>query len=478
MIRLIKNLLLKYRPSFLQVSLLLWFSLPVLIFTPLYLVILLYYGILAMEESAVLVIAVFAVVLFISWEILYFLQCSQMRKAGKDRRHHSYTEVEGYLICSEPVVNHRYFNLPNKITGIRYHIQRASFHLCSFKPKSEAVSDPYFYYVQTKERTELFHDLFRTEEKYGKVDFRPQWIGFDQEIPVKLIYGKNSHVLKEFRPADHYPYTENQLKILRKWNEQGKNKNKSTEEICTDLPHASFVLFCESVLGSIVAFDLFFYLLCWIKNGNHLLNSLVNFVVVPASLFVAGFVLLLIYRFPANSEECLDMLRSWTSKKTRSEEVVLLSADTFRVAHYGSACADYLFPGETPALQKLYFRPLHSEGDTEFGSEYHINWVCTKSKIKALKKLYDCKEIKRYSPTSTERPISTEPHHDEYPYHPWTLRMDEPAVRKGLLFRNGVPLKITYVRSGMELKSMAPVEGYDYTEEQLAAIKKFNTLYP
>ena len=478
MIRLIKNLLLKYRPSFLQVSLLLWFSLPVLIFTPLYLVILLYYGILAMEESAVLVIAVFAVVLFISWEILYFIQCSQPRKAGKDRRQHSYTEIEGYLVSSEPMVRHRYFNLPNKITGLCYYTRRASFHKCRFQPKNGTIPDSYFYYIQTKERTELFHDLFRTEEKYGKVDSRPQWIGFDQTTPVKLIYGKNSHVIKEFLPADHYPYTENQLKLLRKLSEQRKNKKKSPEEICTDLPHTSFVLFCESFLGSIVAFDLFFYLLCWIKNGNHLLDSLVNFVVIPVSLFVVGFVLLLIYRCLANSEECMDMLRSWTSKKTRSEEVVLLSADTFRVAHYGSACADYLFPGETPALQKLYFRPLHSEGDTESGSEYRINWVCTKSKIKALKKLYDCKEIMSYSSTSAERPISTEPEHSEYPYLPWTLRMDEPAVRKGLHFRNCVPLKITYARTGMELKTIAPAEGYDYTEEQLAAIEKFNTLYP
>ena len=51
-------------------------------------------------------------------------------------------------------------------------------------------------------------------------------------------------------------------------------------------------------------------------------------------------------------------------------------------------------------------------------------------------------------------------------------------VSREIIFKNEVPLIITYGKHSHVLKSIAPAEGYEYTEEQLAAIEKFNTLYP
>ncbi|MBQ1252201.1 MAG: hypothetical protein IIY02_04720, partial [Firmicutes bacterium] len=43
---------------------------------------------------------------------------------------------------------------------------------------------------------------------------------------------------------------------------------------------------------------------------------------------------------------------------------------------------------------------------------------------------------------------------------------------------NDVPLNLVIRKKSRILKSIAPVEGYAYTEAQLAAIEKFNVLYP
>ena len=43
---------------------------------------------------------------------------------------------------------------------------------------------------------------------------------------------------------------------------------------------------------------------------------------------------------------------------------------------------------------------------------------------------------------------------------------------------DGAPLKIRYDKNTHMLKKVMLAEDYDYTPEQLAAIERFNTLYP
>ncbi len=45
-------------------------------------------------------------------------------------------------------------------------------------------------------------------------------------------------------------------------------------------------------------------------------------------------------------------------------------------------------------------------------------------------------------------------------------------------FHEGVPLRIVYWQKSRVLKEVLPVEGYEYTEDQLKAIEKINAMYP
>ncbi len=475
MFSFINRLLLRFKPSYFKISLFFWLSLPILVFTPLFILLIFHYGTMGMEDDVYSIPFVLAAIFFGLWEIIYLFQCSFLRKERKDRRKGAYLEIEGYLVFSERVIGHRYFNLPNKITGIYYYTQGAAFHKCCFRPKDNEISHNHFYFILTKKRLDIFRKLFLAEEKYGRVGLHPHRIDFSREIPVKIILGKSSSVLKRICPVDSYAYTNEQQNLIQRLNE---NSKKTMEEKCSCLPYRWGVLLCESIFLGFLLFDMSLYVHGLFADGGGILNSLAIYFLNPALFFVYGFVLAFAYQCLTNPEECTDVLRSWVGKETESEDVMLISSDSFRSSFNGTWISSYLFPEESPLFQKLSYRPFYFDREPEYHTEKYINWICTRSKINVLDNLYECKEIVRFVPLPGESTLSTEPYRNESPYRPWASRSDEPALRKGLSLRDGVPLNITYKSSGSELISIAPVKGYHYTPEQLAAIERFNTLYP
>ena len=111
------------------------------------------------------------------------------------------------------------------------------------------------------------------------------------------------------------------------------------------------------------------------------------------------------------------------------------------------------------ASLRLFFREEKAEGHLcnvilknsakIFKSDYFV-YILTRDRLNALQTIYDI-EVNYVKGSMVSREIE---------------------------FKNEVPLIITYGKHSHVLKSIAPVEGYEYTKKQLVAIEKFNTLYP
>lgn len=472
MISLMKKLLKKYNISLFRCTILSCFCMPLLIFSILYGVLLFLFAVTVLQEITIFLILIFSVILFFVFSLFYCLQCKSFRYFNKDIKKEAYFEVESYLTYSEQISSNKIFNIPNAILGYFHWKQRATFHRCHFTSKNEIV-DNYFYYIQTKERLKMFQKLFRSSEDYNVVGLCPKQIIFNQKIPVKLIYGAKSHVVWEFLPIANYPYTKDQFLLFREINQQ-----KYEKKYC-NIFFSTVILFFRAFIDAVLILNVLCYVFCWLANGFDITSSLIYLVFLPVGVILIGALLSFVYLMMANPKEGIDILSSWRKKRNiHMDTVYLLSSDSFRSSNNYTLCMSFLFPQEKPIIQKLYFRETDLNKKSIVSSNQYVNWVCTVEKKFLLESLYNCREVKRYNPMPYEYSISTESMEHKNAFNLWTLHMEESVIRTGIHFEEGVPLQITYYEPSFELKSIVPVKNYPYTEEQLAAIEKFNTLYP
>lgn len=137
-------------------------------------------------------------------------------------------------------------------------------------------------------------------------------------------------------------------------------------------------------------------------------------------------------------------------KKIVREDVRFVVADAFvyRGLRYGDL--RFLFKEENVTCRELYFVPLHRRViyyEQGYNDNDYICMAIGTEKMNILKMFYEVSATKNGS-------------------------------RGDYRFSGDMPLTIEYNKNTHLLRSIAPAEGYDYTEEQLSAIEKFNTLYP
>lgn len=116
-----------------------------------------------------------------------------------------------------------------------------------------------------------------------------------------------------------------------------------------------------------------------------------------------------------------------------------------------------IFPDINPAFYQIRFKieGLHLANKKAITCNT-LNTVFTTEKISALKNIYSL-DVRRT----------------------WALgNSDALGLDNVVEFHDEIPLVITYQEKSLILQSIAPAEDYDYTPEQLAAIERFNTLYP
>ena len=408
---------------------------------------------------ALLPLLVLAVLLYIIIFIRYRINARSLLLEKKDRKENSYTEETVVLISSQPMRKTRFPNIPDIISATLFWEERASYHTCCDKTTADQSKNR-FHYILTEEKAKQFERCFGAGIAYRDIGVWPKEICFAREIPVKIVYGKNSRVLKEILPAENVSYTEEQLNafdILSKTTAESpipsekayRNDMLSFPRIkaflrkkeCSPLVFAPvFIGLCSIVLSACIVSLFTFFGLLYSRDLR-----------IPV-LWILGFALIFFY-FLVFSDGFFP-LESAKREQIEHETILLKSSRPLRRGNGFSRYLKIIFPDETPVLQCVSVCPRKN---SKIPSQKNLYWVLSQSKRQLMEDLYQCSiyHVCFYARIGGHSLIRTE-----------------------ISFGEGVPIAVTYTKKRHELKSIAPAEGYDYTEEQLAAIEKFNTLYP
>ena len=408
---------------------------------------------------SLLPLLVLAILLYIMIFIRYRINARSLLLEKKDRKQNSYTEETVVLISSQQMRKTRFPNIPDMISGTLFWEERASYHTCCYKNTAEQSKNR-FHYILTEEKAKRFERFFGAEITYRDIGVWPKEIFFAREIPVKIVYGKNSRVLKEILPAENISYTEEQLNafgILSKTTAESPiPSEKAYRNDMLSFPRIK--AFLRKKDHSPLVFAPLFIGLCAIVLSASFISMLMFFGLLYSheyripGLWILGFALIFFY-FLVFSDGFFP-LESAKREQIEHETVLLKSSRPLRRGNGFSRYLKIIFPDETPILQCVSVCP---QKNSKKPSQKNLYWVLSQSKRQLLEDLY------QYSI-----------------YHVCSYARigGHSLIRTEISFEKGVPITVTFSRKTHELKSIAPAEGFDYTEEQLAAIEKFNTLYP
>ena len=163
------------------------------------------------EEVSFLLILVYMVLL-----IILFYQSRFLRLYSKDKRKNNYVEEEVVLISSRSFSKGtRFAFLPNLICFF-YWKQRANYHKLTFKSLDSGEVDQ-ISYVLTKEKSKICDFLYDTKYLYWDLNIWVRAIEFGGELPLVIVYGRDSRYLKEIRLVDGYNYSDEQVKMVESW---------------------------------------------------------------------------------------------------------------------------------------------------------------------------------------------------------------------------------------------------------------------
>ena len=318
-------------------------------------------------------------------------------------------------------------------------------------------------YILTEEKANAFASLFGAKVAYRDIGIWPYEIFFDSELPVKIVYKEKSRFLKAIFPVEDIPYSEEQLQAFYAFNETEEKPLKCLEEESVNdmlsfsrikafllkkrkspLVFSPLFICVGAILFSILAVSLIMLF--------HLLYLHAYRVLMVCPL---GFIVALLY-FMVFS----DGFFPFESAKNQRIERATVYLKSSKPLRWGNGFSHYLkliFPEETSLLQIASVCSPKGEKVPKVGSPKEIYWTVSQSKLRLLKELYDC---------------------DLHHICSYNRSGGHSLIRTELSFRGNVPVEVCYTKKKHELKSIAPTEDYDYTPEQLAAIERFNTLYP
>lgn len=375
----------------------------------------------------------FFFVFLISFLILFIIALFQSRPIflyQKDLKNDHFVSETVIPFSSEPVLKKSVFFLPDLIC-FSSRKEQAEYRKLAFRSSEHPDEISRVLYLNSKEKTKIWSALCNPEGLSLDPGTKSYSIKFTEDRPLRIVYGRKSRFLKEIHPAEGYGYTEEQKEQIEKWN-----------RISVGVPQKKGILF---MAAGLLLVSMGISLLLWGVIG--LLDLLVHrfdYLLLSLFFFIPFYGLYIKDRLRMKFWEGLNIHNGKRDRK-RNEFVkakgILISTITISI-FYDSL--RFLFKEEKAKGHLCNFK-LSGHSRTDY-----FAYILTKEKMEALREIYDIDiHSIKCSVTSSE-----------------------------ITFEKNVPLMITYGKHSHILWSIAPAEGYDYTEEQLSAIEKFNTLYP
>ena len=377
---------------------------------------------------------------------------------NKDVARNNFERETVVLLYSSSISKKYAWFLPNVVFW-KPKIENPQYHKMVFRSVIQPDKIGSVQYLNTNKRNKILEKLYKCETEYFDLGIRVHRKKFSGELPLEIVYGKDSLFLKEICPVEGYSYSEEQRKWLDCWSRKTIPEQAiSIDEEDVENYHSPTPKIFQKRIGR------FFYAL----------TVLVGMALAAALLFwsTIGFFDLLVHRNLMSQPEVYPLLY-WVAyglfyglirlhqvlfegipicndKKDREKnqfvQVKCTLVSSLRLTMYHDSLR-YFMRKEWPEGHFCNTKVCAND------SEDFFTYIITREKLKELRRIYNIVAVNAawYSGYSFNCVIA---------------------------FQNEVPLLVTYGKSSHVLQSIAPAEDYDYTPEQLAAIERFNTLYP
>lgn len=415
----------------------------------------LYFQIIRYKEPLIIFLIIEILFFYLIFLIIFRIKNRNLLKERSDFRKNDPEIINGELMFSQPISGKSRRSVPDAVLETFYREQKAVYQKVFYSESGSPFSEKYFYCVITDLKLNALKSLYHVNPEYRDIGVFLRSMQFSNGVPLRFIVGKESRVLKEIQPVPDYKYSESQLSAINEFNGSFSDTEKPEQKKSPGLAFAPLYLLLKSFLFALfialtVSFGYSFILfllrelIFGIDRTRYIISLVLTFPLcyVGISMTTKNF-----YFFLYGS----DLNKSHTVK------------GHFVLAHTNGTRDGFtkelnrIFPDLYPAFYQIKFKidGLHIENQ-KVNKANTLNTVLTSEKVSVLKDIY---------PLDVRRA--------------WALgNTDSLGLDNVINFHDDIPLIITYQEKSNILQSIAPAEGYDYTEEQLAAIEKFNMLYP
>lgn len=390
------------------------------------------------------------VLIFFILCIIYLFQSREIRMYKEDKGKDDFINEIVILNRSESIAkNHLIFFLPNLLSLFFWKSYPSYQKSCFFSVNKNEKG--YFYYIISKDILKNLLELYSVNCSYWDIGIWVKNIDFCGNIPLSITYGKNSHVLKSVDYVSDYAYSESQINAIKNLNQicslcgnendfNAISKNRKISQWQSFNCNISLkILFATLLL--LVACIISFFL--WTIIG--LFDSMMHESGFWLELFGLCFMFyILCLQIPNRGGKTRRKKRQLLSRDNVTEKMELIESYTLNVLHSSLAI---IFREEKASNQRLVLKRI--DRSSVFEEYEELVYTVSRDKIKVLSELCDLRcEYDKWGPMSIE-----------------------------IYFGNSVPLQVTYNHE-YRLIRLDPIEDFSYTNAQLAAIEKFNTLYP
>ena len=391
--------------------------------------------------------AYFLVVIFVFMVLFlcYLRKSREIRQEKKDFSNRDITEVTATLCAAITPIKSKCRFL-QQIVSILLHVRGGFCKKIIYEDLKSHQKD-YFYDILTSKKIRALGDLYESDITYWGVGIWEKSITFLNGVPLKIVRGTHSHVVFSVAPAEGVGYNACQLSAIAQLSSMLSANGDSAYARAhrgRGYPSLGMISLRLVVLAVIITAFCSGVLLFFAS----VLGGIEEY-------FFAKLILAVVFAY------CLSKFIAYGfsipyhrlfRKKEIFEEIVFLTHTEPFVGFYGCCYDDLkiLFREEPVTCQELYFHPTQCKMNHFVSGNNSEDYVCiamTNEKLSVLKQLYHIDILRDF-------------------------------ILVKFKLSDGAPLKIRYDKNTHMLKKVMLAEDYDYTPEQLAAIERFNTLYP
>lgn len=416
------------------------------------------------REVLVLLIVCEVFVVFLILFFLYRRKHKEFFKRKYDFQNNLFDENQGYFSFSKPLSGNNKISVPDIILGSFHREKKAVYQKVFYSDTEQGDRFKYFYCIITEAKLDALKKLYQVDVEYRDIGVFLKSMQMCDGVPLTIIAGQNSHVLKEIQPVPSFEYSEEQLLAIKDFNvllldtpnlesrrfvhEKNKTKNERLSYAFYYLLWKSFLYVFLFNIGLFFAYSFVLFVLEESIYGIDRLKYLYLLILILPICFMG---------ISITNENFYYFLYGSDLNKTKSVNGSFVLAYTSGARDGYSKNFSKIFPNNYPAIYqiKIILTGAHIESK-KVNKTNAVNCVLSTEKITVLKKIYDL-DLQRV----------------------WAFGNNgSMGLNNAVIFYDTVPLIITYQVKSNILLNIAPAEGYNYTESQLAAIEKFNTLYP